>query len=313
MSALTTLCFHRVVHDHDEDANWPWLCRGSALTALQFRKVLERWSATHRWVTEDEVLSRLDATEQVRRASPACWVTFDDGYRDNLAVAAPILREFGIRPTLFLTTDTLAGDFRLPVDRWYDTLLAAAPTPREVDLGHGLFALDLQDPSCRARLVGGPEKQAYVRAAPPDQKRMLTRLRDALQVSARSDPGPRQPTSPAVTAPYLDRMSLLNLAQQGWLIGAHGKTHRLMPTLDDEALLCELSADVPAGALPPESRSRFLAWPDGAFDRRCEDAADRLLAPRGIRGALTIDDRRAFAPSNRWALPRKLVTPEDAR
>jgi peptidoglycan/xylan/chitin deacetylase (PgdA/CDA1 family) len=54
-------------------------------------------------------------------------VTFDDGYRDNLTTALPILREWGFSATMFVTTDYIGagrpfpwakngGDDQLPLD-----------------------------------------------------------------------------------------------------------------------------------------------------------------------------------------------------
>jgi len=58
------------------------------------------------------------------RARPLVCLTFDDGYRDNVDVAVPLLERFGLRATFFLPTGFLGGVFvtsarvRHPVMDW---------------------------------------------------------------------------------------------------------------------------------------------------------------------------------------------------
>ena len=55
-------------------------------------------------------------------------ITFDDGYRDNLTVAAPILEKYRLPATLFLAT----GYVERGETQWSDTLhwLLAAGRPQ---------------------------------------------------------------------------------------------------------------------------------------------------------------------------------------
>ncbi len=59
------------------------------------------------WLREHaNVVSLADAA----RGTPGVALTFDDGYRDNLTQAAPVLREFGMPATVFIVAGR-AGEF----------------------------------------------------------------------------------------------------------------------------------------------------------------------------------------------------------
>ena len=63
---------------------------------------------------------RLDrAIELLRSPVPGRYVcvTFDDGYRDNLLAAAPVLAEFDIPATIFVPSRIIDGDVSF---HWYD-------------------------------------------------------------------------------------------------------------------------------------------------------------------------------------------------
>jgi peptidoglycan/xylan/chitin deacetylase (PgdA/CDA1 family) len=52
------------------------------------------------------------------REKPAV-VTFDDGYRNNLTMALPVLKKYGVPATIFLTAGYIGTDKILPLDRAY--------------------------------------------------------------------------------------------------------------------------------------------------------------------------------------------------
>jgi peptidoglycan/xylan/chitin deacetylase (PgdA/CDA1 family) len=95
----------------------------------------------------DELPSRLNGGGQAR---PFTILTFDDGYRDNLEHAAPILRRHGAPWTLFVTSDFAEGRGRL---WWLDLEEAIARLDRLSSLTLNWDCIDLP---CRT----GAEKQA---------------------------------------------------------------------------------------------------------------------------------------------------------
>jgi peptidoglycan/xylan/chitin deacetylase (PgdA/CDA1 family) len=71
-----------------------------------------------------------DALEKMARGRPlprrAVAITFDDGYRDNLTIAGPLLRHLGVPATCFLVPDILSGT----VSPWWEELAWALSESR---------------------------------------------------------------------------------------------------------------------------------------------------------------------------------------
>lgn len=109
-SGIAVLMYHRVLPD---DAPVRTIEPGMYVRASTFRAQMQ-WLAA-RWPVVPLGEARHDGP-----AARAAVVTFDDGWRDNRTVAWPILRELGLRPTIFLVRDwvqpggTPAGEFLRP-------------------------------------------------------------------------------------------------------------------------------------------------------------------------------------------------------
>ena len=125
---VAVLMYHRVLPD---DAPADGIEPGMFVRASTFRVQME-WLAA-RW----RVVPLGDARPEVA-AEVAAVVTFDDGWRDNLTVAWPIMRALGIRPTIFLVRDWVrqgappqaSSCARRRSRSWLPPASSSAPTPR---------------------------------------------------------------------------------------------------------------------------------------------------------------------------------------
>ncbi len=117
-------------------------------------------------ISLDEVPSRILKQE----APPFAVLTFDDGYRDNLEHAAPILRRHGVPWTLFVTTDFAEGRGRL----WWLELEQAIARLERVRLDLDGEVLDL--PSGTAAEKQRAFERVYWRLRPGPEKALRDRI-----------------------------------------------------------------------------------------------------------------------------------------
>jgi peptidoglycan/xylan/chitin deacetylase (PgdA/CDA1 family) len=96
-TGLRILGYHRVCEEVDE----------LAVTPRQFRAQMETLRASG---IELVRLADVAAPDRLPPGGRYASVTFDDGYRDNLEHAVPVLRELGIPATVFLPVRILDGE-----------------------------------------------------------------------------------------------------------------------------------------------------------------------------------------------------------
>lgn len=283
------LCYHRVFEPAALTARgWPYRQRGTAVSTDVLAAQIEGLTT---WF---DVLPPCAAPGNLRASGgrPRCWITFDDGYRDTLEAARPILAAHGVTASAFVTTCTLdTPPTALPADRWYAALTNATRRRGILRVGDSDWRFDLDDANDRSRFVDGPERRLFMRSTAAQQAETLAALGEAL--GARTQP-------PEAT--YLSGDELRTLVGEGWAVGAHGATHAPFTTLDRAAVEAELravAATVRSVGVPQPS---VFAWPDGAASS--EGAA--ALTSHRYRMALALGDRVA-SDEDSMRVPRFLV------
>jgi peptidoglycan/xylan/chitin deacetylase (PgdA/CDA1 family) len=224
----------------------------------------------------------------------AVALTFDDGYADNLTVAAGLLRRLRLPATFFLVPDLLAG----ATQAWWEVVSWAITTGGATELRWSGERHELLGPRDRRRVVD------TVSAS-------LKRLDHGARAAAVEEIVDR--TAPAGPWPgrelFLDWAGARSLVQQGFAIGSHTCRHDILSReggrrqeddLRESRTRLERELEVPV---------RVLAYPNG----RREDYDERTVAAAAAAGyshALTTVDGFATTASRPFEVPRSVVYPE---
>lgn len=114
-SVASILMYHSIPAPHEV----PWMDPRNCLSAEGFEAQMQ-FLANHRQVVSiDALVQQLNAGEAICPGTVA--ITFDDGYLNNLRVAAPILAKYNLPATLYLATAYVDSG----ANQWIDTLYGA--------------------------------------------------------------------------------------------------------------------------------------------------------------------------------------------
>ena len=285
---LTVLTYHRIAEMGD--AGSIGFVGNVSATPAEFHDQM-RWVADRFAVVAlDDVAAAAAGGHLPRRP---LLITFDDGYRDNLDVAGPILDGLGLPATLFVATD-LVGN-RIPP--WWDLAAwcFAASGVREADL-----------PLVGPRRWTDPHREAvsWIKTAKglPDAA-----LREGV------DSLPRVLDVSVDDAPFrhlmLDWEDVATMAAKGWAIGAHTRSHPILTKLAPDRIAGEVEGSRALVAEAAGAKPRAFAYPNGQqtdFDAVVKSA----VAAAGFEVAFTLvpgPSRRSEYTSDPLAIRRVYV------
>lgn len=203
-------------------------------------------------------------------------VTFDDGYRDNVEVALPILRRHGVNAVFFIATDYIS---RRRVF-WWDRInyLVKRSTRSAIALRHPIdVELSLTSPELRGHAI-----QALLRLPKTHVGLELEPFLERLAVAA----GVRW--TPAIERELADAAvmswdQVRELRDAGMDVQSHTRTHRVLQTLGPTELRDELRGSRDDLERELDAPVSAIAYPVGV--RIGDDRGDlrRALAEAGYR------------------------------
>jgi peptidoglycan/xylan/chitin deacetylase (PgdA/CDA1 family) len=273
---LSILIFHRVLPAPDS------LLPGEP-SADQFDALLRHLERRFTVLPLREGLARtLDRTLPAR----ALAITFDDGYADNVSIAAPLLRAHGMPATIFIATGYLDGGWM-----FNDIVIEAfrsTPAP-EIDLG----SLGLG----RYKLESTKERRVAIDHVLQELKYSPRRDADAREILRLA-----QITLPA--SPMLTREALRRVAGDGIDIGAHTVSHPILARVADEHAWREIRDGKRELERLVERPVTLFAYPNGKPGQDYSEAHVRMVREAGFDGAVSTRWGAATASSDRFQLPR---------
>lgn len=273
------LLYHRIATTESD-------VHGLCVTPEAFRRQLEVLSRGRRIVPLRE-LAR--AVMQGQTIEGAVALTFDDGYRDNLEVAAPILAEFGAPATFFLTSEELDRPRRF----WWDVLETAVFQASAGELVLRIAGAAWSRPLGSARRVTHDELYELLKRSGPAVRDDLVRQLAGVSVVPESHP------ARPVMASEIRRLASL----PGVEIGAHSVHHLDLAAagrteLFQEVFECRTSLER-VGGRPVD----LFAYPYGSVSQE----AVGMAAAAGYLCAVTCEARPLRPYERMHRLPRLQV------
>lgn len=270
-----------------------------AVSPANFRAQMKHLRRTCRVVPLEGDWSRL--------GERAAAVTFDDGYADNLLHALPILKEFDIPATFFLTTSGLDGTLAQPGGGyWWDELerlvLGDGPHPSRFQLRRDHAVAVWSTATVADRWALYRALHPLLLGNPRQREGWLAQLREWRGSQAGGDGSAR--TLTAAEARALTSSPLVT-------IGAHTATHPRLSALSQREQEEEIGGSKRRLEALLGVPVTSFAYPFGS--RRDYDRTSiRLCREAGFLRAVSTEAGQVHRWTDRWQMPRQLVRNWDA-
>jgi len=269
-----------------------------------FREHLHALRQSYRVVRLDELVN---SVEQGDITGPAVAVTFDDGYADNLWNALPILEEFEVPATIFVTSGWVGEDSEMLWDIVERCLLTKRDIPNILELTINgrryswyVGPFTPQDARWRASMPAQTPRQASVL-----EVCLAIGRRPAMERAAALEQLMRWAGIPKTARPerrMLNVCELQALAKHPLItIGAHTEAHVSLPYLPVEEQEREIRGSYETLQKLTGSPVEFFAYPYGNYSSATIECVRRT----GFRAAFTTRREVVMPHAYPFTLPRR--------
>jgi peptidoglycan/xylan/chitin deacetylase (PgdA/CDA1 family) len=265
-----------------------WVDPRNRIDPERFARHVE-FLATHRRVIAlDELADALESGEPLPAGSVV--LSFDDGYRDTLEVAAPILARYGVPAVVYVPTAIVSrGE-----PPWSDQVYSWFRTRRGRRLGAldgSRLSFDLTT-SKGAAAAHAAVSESLLRSWPAERRALLAQLEAQLEPAGEM---------PRLTLSW-DELRDLRRRFDGIQIGLHTAEHVDLTARDPDSVREELAHCVADAERELGVHPQHFAYPYDRANARTRE----LMTEQGFRTAVCADRRHCLisGPVDRLALPR---------
>jgi peptidoglycan/xylan/chitin deacetylase (PgdA/CDA1 family) len=247
-SGIVVLTFHRVLHDAEYDST---VAEPGMLTrADTFEALLQYLRGQCQWISVADGMP-----DNGESSCPRVAITFDDGWKDNLDVALPLVQRYSGSFTVFLCPELLSSGkifwTEAVANLWRDSRVARQSATME-NIWQRCF-----DTTCPADSLH--TLIAKLKQLPqPQRDHFISELTIALAPHSSEMPGSRQ---------LLNWQEIGEMAQSGISFGSHTDTHQILTAVSEPVAEQELSSSRNAIAEKLQECSLF-AYPNGDWSER---------------------------------------------
>ncbi|WP_231966850.1 polysaccharide deacetylase family protein [Terriglobus roseus] len=285
------LTLHRVIPDDAMES-----CRsphGMVIRESAFRSLLV-------YLSKNAVCVKPGDIDQPEGSStrPRVLITFDDGWFDNLAIAAPLLAQFGMSACFFAVTNYAGRSQPFWPERALGLVRALHDSKSQISL-RDLFShlVDAEGTPLPAGPIKEEELLSWLKQFDPET------ISAAISDAERSISSPMTTRQPDPWERLMTWDEMHTLTRAGHTIGSHTATHALLTQLTSDEVASELltsSTALEQHMVPEHTERHWIAYPNGFTDNRVRE----LTAKCGYHYGFTTVSGLWRKESEPLAIPR---------
>ncbi len=260
---MRILCYHGIEDDPDPCRNYDGLRVAPRMLRDQLEVIARSYTPMH-------VADMVEAVAEGRPlAEDAVAVTFDDGYKDNIDLAVPLLNQFGVPATFYVATGFIDGTY----EPWWQRFRAAVGSCRRASLDIGGRVWDTSTTQAKLHLLR--EVECTLKRLPDDER--IRVIRDVEERGAGA--------SWAGPSPAISWDELRSLVRSGFHVAAHTVHHVSLPDMEPARAEEEIERSVLRVRSETQAQCTTFAYPYGDATSSAVDVLRRL----GVKGAVTAE------------------------
>lgn len=243
---IRNFLFHRV--SDEKDPMWP------PMTVALFSKIIGILTKKHTVVPFESYMNDPGAFTSEKTIAT---VMFDDGYKDNIEFAAPVLAQYKCPASFYVVTDCI--DNNIPTWTYLVDNALLKTKKQKIELAYDFVPENLK----KIGLKGNDQSTGKEKEIKPWLKKLSNQQRLLIMKALLEQcevPIPRT---------MMNWNEVRQLSNDGFIIGSHSHTHPMLASLQNEKEIAD-ELSLPAKKIQQETGKlpETISYPIGSYDER---------------------------------------------